>query len=113
MSHGSLDVDVNDTLLGVSPSSSGFVLDAVSQELVGEHPLLGPLADNGGPTPTHLPGDSGAGVNVIPSGTSGCGDDFDFDQRGDPRPEPGGSDCDLGSVELQDNGGGEIGRAHV
>src|SRR5690625_3266510 len=107
MSHGSVDVDVNYTLLGASPSSPDFILDAVSQALVGEDPVLGPLADNGGPTPTHLPGDSGAGVNVIPSGTSGCGDDFDIDQRGDPRPEPGGSDCDLGSVELQDNGGGD------
>src|SRR5690625_3964114 len=107
MSHGSVDVDVNYTLLGASPSSPDFILDAVSQALVGEDPVLGPLADNGGPTPTHLPGDSGAGVNVIPSGTSGCGDDFDIDQRGDPRLEPGGSDCDLGSVETHDNGGGD------
>jgi len=102
-----VDINVNYTLLGTAPSAPEFILDAVSQALVGEDPVLGPLADNGGPTPTHLPGNSGAGVDVIPSGTSGCGDDFNIDQHGDPRPEPGGSDCDLGSVELQDNGGGD------
>src|SRR5690625_1215044 len=101
-SHGSVDVAVTYTLLGASPSSPDFILDAVSQALVGEDPVLGPLADNGGPTPTHLPGDSGAGVNVIPSGTSGCGDDFDIDQRGEPRPGSESGRCDLGSVQLQD-----------
>lgn len=102
MSYGSVDMNVNYTLLGTPPSATNFILDAVSQTLAGEDPVLGPLAANGGPTPTHLPGDSGAGVNVIPSGTSGCGDDFDIDQRGEPRPGSESGRCDLGSVQLQD-----------
>jgi len=103
MSYGSVDVDVNHTLLGAPPSTSDFILDAVSQTLEGKDPVLGPLGDNGGPTPTHLPGSSGAGVDVIPSGASGCGGDFDIDQRGEPRPGSESSGCDLGSVELQND----------
>jgi hypothetical protein len=45
---------------------------------------LGPLADNGGPTKTHA---------------LGCA--VDTDQRGRPRPETGGDECDVGSFERQ------------
>jgi hypothetical protein len=55
-------------------------------------PLLGPLADNGGPTRTHLPG---PGSPAIDGGTtSGCPA---TDQRGAAR--PGGVSCDVGAVE--------------
>jgi hypothetical protein len=56
-------------------------------------PLLGPLADNGGPTPTHLllPGSPALDVG---DGTS-CPE---FDQRGVSRPQ--GSACDSGAVEM-------------
>src|SRR5690625_685610 len=101
MSYGSVDIDVNYTLLGTAPSAPEFILDAVSQALAGEDPVLGPLADNGGPTPTHLPGDSGAGVNFIPPGLSGCGADLQLDQRGEPRPGSGSRGGGVGSVALQ------------
>ncbi|WP_395373433.1 choice-of-anchor Q domain-containing protein [Marinicella sp. W31] len=64
-------------------------------------PMLGPLADNGGLTLTHLPL---SGSPVIDSG-----DDTicpEFDQRGETRPQDGDSDgtasCDIGAVELRD-----------
>ena len=62
-------------------------------------PNLGPLADNGGPTLTHLPmpgspvidaGDS----NLVPNG-------LDFDQRGTDFDRIFGVNVDLGSVEVQ------------
>ncbi len=57
-------------------------------------PLLSPLADNGGPTPTMLPG---AGSPVIDAGNEACPPQ---DQRGEPRPKPGAGPCDLGAVEV-------------
>jgi CSLREA domain-containing protein len=59
-------------------------------------PLLGPLADNGGPTPTHAPLDGSPVVDI--GGTCGPAD-----QRGFPAPTDGDGDsaaaCDAGSVE--------------
>jgi hypothetical protein len=63
---------------------------------------LGPLADNGGSTLTHKPGDGGLGegsfaIDAIPE--KDCA--VDTDQRGEPRPETGGTMCDVGAVEVQ------------
>lgn len=58
-------------------------------DVTGVDPMLGALADNGGPTKTILPGAGspalGAGMNCPPT-----------DQRGNPRPATG---CALGAVE--------------
>jgi CSLREA domain-containing protein len=67
--------------------------------LVGVDPLLGPLADNGGPTATHepLPGSPvlDAGDPAAPgSGGTAC---EATDQRGVARPQ--GTGCDIGAVE--------------
>jgi CSLREA domain-containing protein len=73
----------DDTTCGFSEPSDLVVADA----------MLGPLADNGGPTETHdlLPGspaiDAGS-VDCPPPAT---------DQRGVARPQ--GTDCDIGAVE--------------
>jgi hypothetical protein len=58
---------------------------------------LGPLADNGGPTMTHalLPGS----VAIDQILEADC--QVDTDQRGQPRPEPGGTLCDVGAFEVQ------------
>ncbi len=62
--------------------------------------LLGPLADNGGPTLTHLPQ---TGSPVIDNGLNGgCPAE---DQRGVSRPR--GSACDIGAVEV--SGGATFG----
>ncbi|WP_395375858.1 choice-of-anchor Q domain-containing protein [Marinicella sp. W31] len=62
-------------------------------------PLLGPLANNGGLTLTHLP--------LMGSPVIDMGDDLlcaELDQRGELRPEDGNEDgfsiCDIGAVEL-------------
>jgi len=63
---------------------------------------LGELADNDGPTKTHKPGDGGlregsVAIDRIPGDS--C--EVTEDQRGKPRPETGGTMCDVGSVEVQ------------
>jgi hypothetical protein len=64
---------------------------------------LGPLADNGGPTMTHalLPGS--VAINRIPEVdcVDAEGEPLTTDQRGEPRPETGGTMCDVGAFEVQ------------
>jgi hypothetical protein len=61
---------------------------------VGGDPLLGPLADNGGPTLTHalLPGSPALNTALLPN----CPPE---DQRGVTRPQ--GAGCDKGAFELE------------
>ena len=59
---------------------------------------LGPLADNGGPTQTHLPLAGSPVLDAIPLGVSWCGTDPATDQRGVARPQ--GLGCDIGAVEV-------------
>ena len=61
-------------------------------------PQLGPLAANGGPTNTHLPGAASPVLNSIPNGTNDCGTVVTTDQRGQSRPS--GTGCEKGSVEV-------------
>jgi len=57
--------------------------------------MLGPLANNGGSTLTHLPL---PGSPAIDFGTNtGCPS---TDQRGKPRPQPSSGVCDVGAVEV-------------
>jgi hypothetical protein len=58
---------------------------------------LGELADNGGPTMTHALGAGSVAIDQIPE--AAC--EVETDQRGLPRPETGGTTCDVGSVEVQ------------
>ena len=58
------------------------------------NPMLGPLGDNGGPTPTRLPDAAGAAIGVVPAGSCTVPED----QRGFAR--GGGSACDAGAVEV-------------
>ena len=64
---------------------------------------LAPLADNGGPTETRALLPSSVAIDVIPAAACIDSDDelLTTDQRGQPRPEPGGSMCDVGAFELQ------------
>ena len=57
-------------------------------------PQLGSLADNGGPTLTHLPASSSPAIDAGGSGANGCPA---TDQRGVARPQ--GPACDSGAVE--------------
>jgi hypothetical protein len=58
-------------------------------------PLLGPLQDNGGPTPTMALGVGSPAIDRIPPAGFGCPA---TDQRGIPRPQ--GPACDLGAFEV-------------
>ena len=64
-------------------------------------PQLGPLADNGGPTLTHLPAASSPAIDG--GAAAGCPA---TDQRGQTRPTDGNGDasavCDVGAVEFLD-----------
>jgi 5-hydroxyisourate hydrolase-like protein (transthyretin family) len=70
-----------------------------ANDLQSTNPSLGALANNGGPTRTHLPAVNSAAVDRIPDATPGCGDaPTNVDQRGTTRPQ--GSGCDVGAVEV-------------
>ncbi|HWA52596.1 MAG TPA: choice-of-anchor Q domain-containing protein, partial [Solirubrobacterales bacterium] len=61
-------------------------------------PLLGALADNGGPTETVLPGAGGSAIGAVAAASCLVHED----QRGLPRPGASGKvKCDAGAVETQ------------
>lgn len=62
-------------------------------------PLLGSLADNGGPTWTHALLAGSPALDRVPSSANGCGSTNSDDQRGVPRPYPAGGACDSGAFE--------------
>ncbi len=112
--NGSWDLGVDDPALLITEwnligSSDGdpavdTALSAGSGNLVGVDPLLGPLADNGGPTLTHLPQ---TGSPAIDAGDPGFSSPISTDQRGQTRVL--GPRIDIGAVEVQASGGGDGG----
>jgi hypothetical protein len=66
-------------------------------DVIDADPMLGPLAHNGGSTPTMLPDPEGAAVDA--GDDAGCAA---FDQRGFERPQ--GDGCDIGAVEWMPGG---------
>ena len=93
-------------LIGIGDGSAGFT-NGMSQDQVGSagtplDPLLGPLQNNGGPTPTHAPL---SGSPVVDQGYDVLG--LTIDQRGLPRTVDiacatnaiGGDGTDIGAVE--------------
>src|SRR5205814_8883987 len=78
-------------------STADGTFAAMANDVTGSDPQLGPLANNGGPTATHLPGAASPVLDTIPNGTSECGTTITGDQRGFTRPS--GFGCDKGSVE--------------
>jgi hypothetical protein len=92
---------------GGSMVSLGYNLDSGSTcnftqtgDLQNTYPILGPLADNGGPTQTHAL--LGATILHPPSPAIDAGTNTGCpatDQRGVPRPQ--GTHCDIGAFELR------------
>jgi hypothetical protein len=92
---GNTITDLGDNLIG---SGGGFT-NGVDGDIVGQNPLLGSLANNGGPTLTYalLAGSPAidAGSNgLIPSGTT-------TDQRGPGFARISGTSVDIGAFEVQ------------
>jgi CSLREA domain-containing protein len=91
---------------GAAPTSAGFnVVESTSgcgitlaSSDVTADPALGPLTDNGGPTPTLAILPSSQAANLGPAG-AGCSGS---DQRGAPR--GAGGSCDAGSYEINNCG---------
>jgi len=92
-------------LIGVSDCAglvTGVNGDAVGKRDDPIDPRLGPLRDNGGPTPTLALLPTSPAINVVP--LANCmhpgGESISTDQRGDPRPSPGRA-CDIGAYQYQ------------
>lgn len=68
-----------------------------SGDRTGLDAALGPLADNGGPTRTRLPGAGSYAIDMVDSRGPGCNNGPRTDQIGQPRPL--GDGCDAGAVE--------------
>jgi hypothetical protein len=68
------------------------------------NPRLGPIVDNGGPTPTNalLPGSPAINAGD-PAATAGVGGVPEFDQRGAPFARVQGGRIDIGAFEAQPN----------
>jgi hypothetical protein len=64
---------------------------------------LGPLQNNGGPTETHALEEGSPAIDQIPEVDciDADGNPLKTDQRGQPRPETGGTMCDVGAFEVQ------------
>ena len=83
------------------PGNAPLFQSTEAPSIIGQDPQLGPLADNGGPTLTHLP------ARTSPAIEHGHGGGSDTDQRGqqrivdneDANPE-NGDGADIGAVEL-------------
>jgi hypothetical protein len=77
-----------------------FIVGDTTGNILGEDPQLQPLADNGGPTLTHLPG-AALREQADPLAPSDQGSPRCplTDQRGERRPG-GGRRCDIGAVEF-------------
>jgi hypothetical protein len=105
--------NATNTLLGISAGANG-ISNAVAGNLVGVDPKLGPLEDNGGPTPTMalLPGSPAIDAGANPLGLTS-------DQRG-YSPRVVGAAADIGAYELgatappgEGGGGGGAGTGPV
>lgn len=99
---GDLFGDVDSDGYNVFGATNGTGFDPT--DLLGVDPLLGPLQDNGGPTPTRAPLAGSPALDRIP-GTPGV--DFPAtDQRGVSRPQA--AKADSGAVEAGDSPGFQV-----
>ncbi len=100
---GTVDSASNFNLIGVNTGLSGITNGGVSGNQIGTSgspldPLLGSLADNGGPTKTHA---LLAGSPAIDAGNLGIASPPNFDQRGAPFVRVFGGVIDIGALEDQ------------
>jgi MYXO-CTERM domain-containing protein len=107
--NGSVNV-VSDgnNIIGIGPCNNfedGTNGDQVGTTEAPINALLGPLGDNGGPTPTHSLLENSPAIDTgNPDGCFAGGTELDTDQRGFTRPADGNEDgapiCDIGAFEV-------------
>ncbi len=89
---------VDDLVFAGKPQPSDVINAIFSTTPINGDPLLGSLANNGGPTQTMQPGMGSAAINA-----ANCADAPAIDQRGMIRPDPASrglmTPCDIGAVE--------------
>src|SRR3989338_8538023 len=83
------------TSLGHNLAGDASCAFAGAGDLNSTDPLLGPLADNGGPTMTHALLSGSPAIDAVP--LAFC--TVTTDQRGVPRPQ--GPECDIGAFEVE------------
>jgi len=93
---GSSTVNATNSLIQVT---SGFTFGTNTANITGQNPLLGPLANNGGPTQTHA---LLSGSPAIDTGSNPLA--LSFDQRGAGFPRTVGAQTDIGAFEVQAGG---------
>jgi CSLREA domain-containing protein len=81
-------------LIGIT--SGCTLVGLISRDIYNQYAWLAPLADNGGPTPTHALLPQSPALNAG-SCTTFDGSAITTDQRGEPRPQ--GAGCDIGAYE--------------
>ena len=79
--------------------ATGFTFGTNTANIVGQNPLLGPLANNGGPTQTHA---LLSGSPAIDTGSNPLA--LSFDQRGTGFARTVGAQTDIGAFEVQGGG---------
>jgi hypothetical protein len=85
--------DIGYNLEDTTPSTCSF--SAAKNDLIGQNPLLGSLANNGGPTQTMALLAGSPAIDYVPKAS--CAGNTD--QRGFPRPDDGEVVCDIGAYE--------------
>ena len=86
----------------IEPDTSCGFTAAGDKQHIDFDALLGPLANNGGPTQTHALLSGAPAIDVIPNGVNGCQAGTSTDQRGASRAggaNQGGDACDSGAYE--------------
>jgi len=81
-----------------APGAATIHEPVAGSNLIGVDPGLGPLQDNGGPTPTHA---LLSGSPALDRGDPDFAPPPDFDQRGDPYARVGHGRLDIGAYEVQ------------
>jgi CSLREA domain-containing protein len=88
----------------IQTNTNCFITGPQTGNIIGQDPLLGPLAYNGGPTPTHalLPGSPAIDAGALAGCTYDTGFPLTTDQRGFHRPVKGSTSvrCDIGAYEF-------------
>ena len=95
-------VEINHSLIG-DTTGSGITATTGAGNILNQSALLGPLANNGGPTLTHALLDGSPAINAGDNTQVTFGDDFllETDQRGEGFDRVFGSSVDIGAFELQ------------